>query len=161
MLHVLTLETTVAALEVIVREPLEKNDIKRVVERLFADVISDGLIDDADALLCEDFIDHWAARLGAPPGRIGFKVGLQMVRASFPDWTSTLEDVVIDGDKVAARWTVRGTHTGEPFMGIPATGKAVEMAEAGILQLRGDRVAQIWRVADELSLMKQLGAIAA
>jgi steroid delta-isomerase-like uncharacterized protein len=132
--------------------------IHDTAKRIFLEVISHGDLELADLLIAPDFIDHWAARMGAPPGLAGFKMGLSMIRTAFPDWSSTPDDIVCDGDKVAAIWTVRGTHQG-PFMGLPATHKAIVMQEAGILYFKDGKLTEIKRVADDLSLLKQLGII--
>ena len=94
------------------------DDLRQVALRVFSEIITGGDLALADVLIAPDYVDH----RGGPPGRDGFKLGLQMIRAAFPDWSSTPEDMVVEGDKVAARWTVRGTHQGD-FMGIPATGR--------------------------------------
>lgn len=130
------------------------DDLRQVARRVFSEIISGGDLALADALIAPDYVDH----RGGPPGREGFKLGLMMIRAAFPDWSSAPEDMVVEGDKVAARWTVRGTHLGE-FMGVPATGRSICMAEAGILRFQGGQLVELWRVADELALMRQLGLI--
>lgn len=130
------------------------HDLRPLALRVFSEIISGGDLALADALIAPDYVDH----RGGPPGREGFKLGLQMIRAAFPDWSSTPEDMVVEGDRVAARWTVRGTHLGD-FMGIPATGRAITMAEAGILRFEGGQLVELWRVADELGLLRQLGVL--
>ncbi len=131
------------------------HDLKDRAQRVFTDLISHGDLTDCEQLIAEDYVDH----RGGPPGRAGFVLGLQAVRRAFPDWTSTVADMLVDGDRVAARWTVRGTHDAE-FMGIPATGKAIEMQECGILRFDDQgRLAELWRVADELTLLRQLGVL--
>jgi predicted ester cyclase len=69
---------------------------------------------------------------------------------------STVEDLVCDGDRVAARITVRGTHVGD-FLGIEATGAEWEMQEMMIAHFRDGRISRIWRVGDIFSLVQQLG----
>ena len=59
-------------------------------------------------------------------------------------------------DKVVTRLTGRGTHRGE-FLGIPATGRPVEVTSVGIDRIAGNRIAERWLVADVLGLMRQLG----
>jgi len=71
--------------------------------------------------------------------------------------TSTVEDIVAEGDKVAARVTVRGKHVGD-FMGIRADGKRFTMDEMLIAQFRDGKISRFWRVGDVFSLMQQLGA---
>ena len=130
------------------------DDLRQVALRVFSEIITGGDLALADVLIAPDYVDH----RGGPPGRDGFKLGLQMIRAAFPDWSSTPEDMVVEGDKVAARWTVRGTHQGD-FMGIPATGRQITMGEAGILRFEDGCLVELWRVADELGMLRQLGVL--
>jgi steroid delta-isomerase-like uncharacterized protein len=129
---------------------------KEVALRVFEEVISGGDMAAADALITQDFVDHFAMRRGAASGLGGFKAGLEMIRSAFPDWRSEVEDMVEEGDKVAVRWRVRGTHNGS-FMGFEGTGKVIEMEEAGVMRFEGGKLAELWRVADEVALMQQLG----
>ncbi len=128
--------------------------LRQQARAVFA-LISTGDLARVEELVAPDYVDH----RGGPPGREGFVLGLGMIRAAFPDWTSTPDDLVVEGDRVGARWTVRGTHRGD-FMGLPATGRAVEMREAGILRFQDGRLVELWRVADELALLRQLGVVA-
>lgn len=130
-------------------------DLKNTTHRLFNDLISTGDLSLVPSLISPDYVDP-----RGPRGPEGFAAGLQMIRAAFPDWTSQVDELIAEGDTVAARWTVRGTHRGD-FMGIPATGRPVEMQECGFLRFRGGRLVEIQRVADELSLLRQLGALPA
>lgn len=130
-------------------------DPRAVTELIFDQVISQGDLSQIDTLIAPNYVDH----RGGPGGRRGFAAGLEAVREAFPDWQSTLGDMVVEGNKVAARWIVTGTHVAA-FMGIPASGARVRMEECGILRFDDQgRLAEIWRVADELSLMRQLGVV--
>jgi len=133
----------------------EVNKNKQIVERIFAEVISKGNLALADELIDTALVQHDERQA---PGLAGFKQGLVVVREAFPDWTSTLEAVICEGDTVGARWIVRGTHRG-PFFGIPPTGRAINMREAGMLRLAAGKLVEVWRVADELALLRQLGAL--
>ena len=79
---------------------------------------------------------------------------------AYPDLHITIEDQVAEGDKVASRNTVTGTHQGE-YMGIPPTGKSVAYNEIFFARFAGGRIAETWGVVDVLSQMKQLGVIPA
>ena len=68
----------------------------------------------------------------------------------------TIEDTVVEGDKIAARYTARGTHRGE-FMGIQPTGKTFEMSEITIKRTKGGRLAESWAIPDFISMLQQLG----
>ncbi|MBV9280595.1 MAG: ester cyclase, partial [Chloroflexi bacterium] len=61
-------------------------------------------------------------------------------------------------DKVVTRSTVRGTHQG-PFLGIPATGKKVEVAQIDIWRLDGGKIVEHWGQDDRLGMLQQLGAV--
>jgi len=51
-----------------------------------------------------------------------FKRSCSELFSAFPDYHMTFDDLIVEGDKVASRWTMTGTHQGE-FMGIPPTNK--------------------------------------
>ena len=77
-----------------------------------------------------------------------------------PDLRATMEDLIVAGDRVVGRFVYRGTHTGD-LMGIPATGKAVEMRSIDIWRVQDDMFVEHW---DELNLMEvfqQVGALPA
>jgi steroid delta-isomerase-like uncharacterized protein len=79
-------------------------------------------------------------------------------RRGFPDVVSTIEDLIAEGDRVAARWSARATHHGE-YVGVPATGKEVEFTGISVYRIEGNRIAESWTVEDELGLMRQIGAV--
>ena len=81
-----------------------------------------------------------------------------MTIAAFPDLRFEAEDVLVDGDKVVARTRFTGTHQGD-FVGVPASGKHVDVALIDIIRFGDDGLAhEHWGVMDELALMQQLGA---
>ena len=79
-------------------------------------------------------------------------------RRGFPDVISTIEDIVAEGDRVAARWRARASHLGE-YVGVPPTGKEVEFTGISMYRIEGGRIAESWTVEDELGLMRQIGAV--
>jgi steroid delta-isomerase-like uncharacterized protein len=105
----------------------------------------------------EDFVDHQALP-GLPPGREGFKQLNVMFRSAFPDIVVNVEDVVAEGDLVAARWISTGTHKG-PLFGIPATGRAVRVSAMVVYRIEGGRLAEGWINRDDLGMMRQLGVV--
>ena len=70
----------------------------------------------------------------------------------------TIEDVIAEGDKVVVRLTSHGRHAGE-FMGMPASGKEYDISEIHIFRIADGKVAEHWRDADMLGMMRQLGAL--
>lgn len=84
-----------------------------------------------------------------------------MYRAAFPDLRMEPQDVLASGDKVVARARATGTNQGE-FMGMPATGKSVDVQLIDIIRFGDDGLArEHWGVFDALGMMQQLGAIPA
>jgi steroid delta-isomerase-like uncharacterized protein len=82
-------------------------------------------------------------------------------RQAFPDFHSTIEDQIAEGDKVVTRWTMRGTHNGE-FRGIAPTGEQITVTGIGIFRFSDEgKVVESWDNFDQLGMMRQLGAIPA
>ena len=81
-----------------------------------------------------------------------------MLFAAFPDFDSTIDLLVAEGDIVAGRMTTTGTHTGD-FMGIPATGKRVTFTETHIVRIANGKAVEHWGNQDDLGMMQQLGVI--
>ncbi len=93
-------------------------------------------------------------------GLEGFKNYVLLVRNAFPDFHNTIEEMIAEGDRVAARLTYRGTHRGE-LMGIAPTGRKVTYAGAAHFQIRGGKIVAGWVLGDTMGLMRQLGAVSA
>lgn len=91
-------------------------------------------------------------------GKAGLGDFLRTMRQALPDLRFTVEDIVSEGDKAAARVTCRGTHRGE-LMGIPATGRSVAWDEIFVARVAGGKITEGWAVEDMLGLMQQLGAV--
>ena len=109
-----------------------------------------------DDLISEHLIDHNPVP-GQPPGRDGFKHWAASAREAFPDLTGVVDDTVVEGDKVAARVTWRGTHHGD-FLGVPGTGVAVEFAAFHLVRFHAGRAVEWWGTADLLGVIAQVGA---
>ena len=77
-------------------------------------------------------------------------------QSAFPDVTVTVEDVAADGDLIAFRSTMRGTHRGE-VLGIPPTGKRVEVGLLDLIRVVDGQFAEQWGGPDMLDLVRQLG----
>ena len=136
------------------------NADKATVHRRYNDeIINQGALDLVDVIFTPNYVDHLA---GGPdiPGPAGLKQFLGMFRRAFPDAQFTVEDRVVEGDRIAVRWRMQGTHQGE-FQGIPPTGKAVTVSGIAIHRFAGDQIQESWDSYDALGLLQQLGAIPA
>jgi steroid delta-isomerase-like uncharacterized protein len=115
---------------------------------------SHGNLDAADELMAPDVVIHTP-----PVGSIaGLKAFAATLRGAFPDWHSTPEEFVIEGDRVAERWTGRGTHQGT-FQGIAATGKRVEVPGVVFYRIADGRIVEFRGSFDMLSMLRQLDAV--
>lgn len=122
-------------------------------------VIEEGFNRGDYGALDECFASHYAERqFGLSSDLAGFKGDIAGLRRAFPDLHLTIEEMAADGDKVWARSTARGTHLG-PFMGLPATGRAFEIAVVDICRFAGGRIVEHWGVPDRFALMQQLGLV--
>lgn len=132
-----------------------EDTMRRVYE-----LINAGDIDGFGEHLSDGFVEHEELP-GLEPSKEGVKQLFRMYRAAFPDLRLEAEDVLVSGDKVVARARATGTHQGE-FMGMPATGKRVDVQLIDITRFGADGLAvEHWGVLDALGMMQQLGAIPA
>lgn len=141
--------------EQVMRRQSDQN--KELMERFYAEVVNGGNLDLIDELLADDFVEHEEVP-GLPKDREGVKQFFTMMRAAFPDVNFAPERMLAEGDVVAARVTIRGTHRGE-FMGIPATGRAVEFQAMDLIQFADGVATAHWGVTDMVALLTQLGAM--
>ncbi|HYY89418.1 MAG TPA: ester cyclase [Chloroflexota bacterium] len=110
-----------------------------------------------EAARSADFVAHVA---GAPAPLNGamWQSFIAAFFTGFPDFRLDLQDVLAEADRVAVRWTFRGTHAGE-FQGIGPTGKTVSMSAVEVNRVADGKVAEHWVVFDQFGLLQQLGAI--
>ncbi|MCW5774300.1 MAG: ester cyclase [Rhodospirillaceae bacterium] len=107
-----------------------------------------------DAVMAEDYIQH--NHLGN--GRAPVKKMVASLRRAFPDLKVAVEDMVAEGDRVAARVTITGTHRGR-FLGVEPTGKPVTIRSVDIWRIEDGRLKEHWDVVDRLDFMQALGLV--
>jgi steroid delta-isomerase-like uncharacterized protein len=120
-------------------------------------MLNSGDLTAAGEVIAADMLEH-APLPGAPPGLAGFVRAVDALRAAFPDLQVTIEDMVAEGDRVATRYTLRGTHGGD-FLGIPATGKSVTVSGFDLVRFAHGKVVEHWSTQDDLGLLQQIGLI--
>ncbi|OFW70937.1 MAG: hypothetical protein A2Y55_01360 [Actinobacteria bacterium RBG_16_68_12] len=86
------------------------------------------------------------------------RANIEKYLAGFPGGGITVDDQIAEGDKVATRWTGRGTHTGE-MAGISPTGKEVTVSGLTLSRLENGMVVEEWTTWDTLGMLVQLGAV--
>jgi len=101
---------------------------------------------------------EYTAQIGANPPMplAGHQQFAKMFYAAFSGLHHVIEDTVADQDKVAVRFTLHGTHTGD-FMGQPATGRTIAVPAIAILRVVDGKVTELHAVFDQAGMMRQLG----
>lgn len=131
---------------------------KAIVRRFFEEGPSKGNLSIADELLSPDFAIH--VPLPASPGVEGINEVITACRSAFEHLNVTVEDMIAEGNNVAARFTACGVHKGS-FMDLPATGKPITMTGIEIFRIQDGKIVELWGEANLLGLMQQLGIIPA
>jgi len=126
---------------------------KQVMIRHVEEIWNGKNLDAADELFHPQAVTPYAP---LPPGPAGCKVIASMFHSAFPDFHMVVEDIVAEGDLVAARFSQTGTHQGDLF-GIPATGRAVDFEEMAFVQIADGKIISTWFETDMLTMMQQLG----
>ena len=127
-----------------------------VMRRAFLEIMGRGNVQLIDELFARDFTGHDTT--GGTFGREEFREGVVAMVAAFSDRHVVIADQVVDGNKVASRWTATGVHSGA-FNGIPATGRQVHMTGISIDRIADGKVIESWEVTDDAGLLRQLGVL--
>ena len=131
---------------------------KAQFRRAYEELLNGGDLAVAEEVVAPDFLNH-----EAPPGKNRGPESMRglatMLRTAFPDLHFTIEALIAEGDTVAGRVTMSGTHQG-PLMGMPPTGRSVRQDHMHFVRFREGKAVEHWGVRDELGMMQQLGVIA-
>jgi predicted ester cyclase len=128
---------------------------KGIVTRLVDEVINGGNTRLLPDLLDPEHVTHDPT--GDLYGPEGMRIDIAGYRTAFPDLRMTTEDLVADGDRVARRFRLEGTHAGS-FMGIPPSGQRVALGGIAIHRFDSGRLVETWLSYDCLGLLRQLDA---
>ena len=129
---------------------------KAAMRRFFEDVYNKGNPAALDELTAPNFVSH--DRGNPSHDREGVKQIVGAIRGAFPDVHFTADDVFAEGDRVAARFTMKGTHKGD-FMGVPATGKEIVVTGIDIVSFSNGKAVEHWHEWSGLELLQQLGVV--
>ena len=131
-----------------------------MIRRWFDEVWNKGNADAIDEMFDEQGIAHGlSAETGAPMvGPAAFREFHAKFREAFPDIHVEIDDVVAEGDKVAARCTVTGNHLGDS-LGLPATNNPVEFEGMAIVRVKDGKIVEGWNTFDFTKLYRQIGRI--
>jgi steroid delta-isomerase-like uncharacterized protein len=114
-----------------------------------------------EEIYAPDYVGRTGGFPEQTPGPEGVKEFVELYRSAFPDLhTTSIDDMVAEGDKVAYRWTAVGTHRGE-LLGVPPSNNRVELTGITIERIEGSKIVETYNNFDQLGMMRQIGAIPA
>jgi predicted ester cyclase len=132
-------------------------DNASIIRRLFEDGFTGG----NPEVIAETFSPNADYQQpGVPDGMEGLELIVQLNNEAFAGWRVEIEDLIDGGDRVAVRWTARGTHE-STYVGEGPTGRQVSQSGISIYQLHEGRVTAAWSSPDSLGLLQQLAVIPA
>ncbi len=133
---------------------------KALILRWFEEVWNHGNADVIAELLAEDGVIHGLVDANGNPvsGLEAFHEFHNQFRGAFPDLNVSVDDVIVDGDRVVARCSVRGTHSGGT-LGFAATEAPVQFDGIAIVRIKDGKIVEAWNQFDFLQMNKQLGVL--
>jgi steroid delta-isomerase-like uncharacterized protein len=131
---------------------------EQVVRRWFEEVWNKGDMNAIDELFAADGIAYGLGEAGRDVrGPEAFKQFVQHMRTAFPDLHVTVHDTIVEGDKIAARFSVVMTHMGD-VLGLPATGRQVQVNGISFSRVANGQLVEGWNNWDIYGMMQQLNA---
>lgn len=129
-----------------------------IVRRFFA-LITARQLDLIPEVVAADYINHNPSP-GQVPGGASVQHTLAMLHATFDPMRFDCHEYIPAGDRVVARFTIRGIHR-QPFLGVPATGKPIALDGVDIFRIAHGKIAEAWVVMDRYGFLQQTGALPA
>ena len=135
-------------------------DTNKLTMNRFVEFINTASKQLARELISPDAIFYVPGQPEPMRGPDGYLAVIGMMRGSFPDIQWSLEDIVAEDDKVAARFIMRGTHQGT-FFGVPPTGKPIKVQALNFYRFSNGQIVEEYGQPDMLGLIQQIGAVPA
>ena len=138
----------------------ESYDNVALVRRWFEEVWNKGRAEAIEEMFDEEGVAHGLAdETGAPlRGPANFRDFHSKFRGAFPGVEVVVDDAISEGDRVAARCTVRARHEGDT-LGFAATSRHVEFTGMTFARVRDGKIVEAWNNFDFMSMFQQLGAL--
>ena len=133
------------------------DDVEQIARQYPEKIATEGDFDLHEELLVEDYVEHGPFGEDVR-GHEADATALREFLNAFEGFEATVEDAVTQGDMVAMRVTLRGTHEG-PFRGIEPTGNSIEVRNMVFTRVEDGKIVERWLQLDTLGLMEQLGAV--
>ncbi len=127
-----------------------------IVRRLVSEAWPGLNLDLIEEHVAEDYLEH--TPFGQVDGRDGYREGIALLTGGFSALQLEVHEVIEQGDHVAARFTLRGRHTGE-YLDVPPSGADVVVEGITMTRLKAGQVAEEWLATDLFGLMQQIGGV--
>ena len=138
------------------QEEIDNEKEKKVLADKYVEAWNEGNLSLFDELLSPEIVRHTVDIYEDIIGIEAFKEYVTSMRTSFPDFNATLDELIIKGDNIVARWTVTGTNTG-PFNEMPPTGKKVKYSGVNISHVIDGKLIEEWVYFNQAAFLTQLG----
>jgi steroid delta-isomerase-like uncharacterized protein len=138
--------------------PTTSAESRALMVRITAEIWDQGRVDLVDELIAVDLVDHIEQAGLEGTGRERYRSSVVAMRTGFPDFANPIDLVVAQDDLAVSHGRMTGTHTGD-LMGLPPTGRTIDVPTIGILRFANGRAVERWGVADNMTMMQQLGVL--
>jgi predicted ester cyclase len=137
-------------------DPQSPEDVVAVVDRLRTEVYNAGNIDAIPEIVAGEYL-HGSANGPDAIGIVDGETQISGFLTALPDLAWTFDQIIAEGDQVAARWTIRGTHDGE-LLGFAATGNPVEYMGISFFAVQCGKIVEFQTEMDAAGLLEQVEA---
>jgi len=135
--------------------PVTTTDPATSIHRFYEECLNQHQSEVLSEIFTPDVVAHTPT--GDSTGIPLLQQTVERVHAMFPDHNFVVEDIVIQGDKGAARWTMTATHTA-PLAGIPPTGKPIIQQANVFYRFEDNKITEFWLQLDQIGVLRQIGA---
>src|SRR5208282_6439273 len=135
-------------------------DTKAIIRRLYEEVWNKRKLEMVSEIISPSHALHDNNFPGSSVGPEAYRAQMAIYLAAFPDLHFTIQDTIAEKDKIAASWTITGTHKGE-FWGVRPTNRKMTMDGMTIHHIANEKIIDSYISSDALGLMRQLGVVPA
>jgi predicted ester cyclase len=131
---------------------------RELMRRITTGIWDEGRLDLIDELIAVDLVDHIEVPGLDGTGRERYRANALLMRTAFPDFRNPLDLIVAEGDIAVSYGRMVGTNTGQ-MMGMPPTGKTIDVLAFGMLRFKDGQAIERWGVHDTMAMTQQLGLL--
>jgi predicted ester cyclase len=136
-----------------VRKSLDESSNGKLVRRFFNEILNAGNLPVVDQIIAPGFVGHMPGQMLRGPGNV--RQMAAHTQQIFADSQYVLEDLIVCGDKVTARWTGRGVHQGT-WRGRQPSGQRIRESGIGIFRIANGKIAELWMETNQMQVFDQL-----